>query len=59
MAAKLLKPPEDPRMRTILGRKLVEEEHRAHQRATREAEEQAARKEMAALDTFSNMFGKG
>jgi hypothetical protein len=59
MAAKLLKPPEDPRMRTMLGRRLVEAEHRAHERASKQAEEQAAQKEMAALDTFTNMFGKG
>lgn len=51
----LIEPEEDPRMRTMLGRRVVKEERK------RAAEDQrrAARPDvaMAALDTFATMFG--
>lgn len=52
----LIDPEEDPRMRTMLGRRVIQEEKRAAAEEQRKiAQPQVG---MAALDTFATMFGK-
>ena len=52
----LIEPEEDPRMRTLLGRRLIEEEKRAA--AEQERNRLQPQVAMAALDTFATMFGQ-
>ena len=55
LGAGLIDADEDPRMRTMLGRRVIKEEMKAAaERERRAAEPQVA---MAALDTFATMFG--